>query len=85
MVSAVSITNTPLARSSSTSGPDSSRRERSTSSPRSVSARATSAYSVGSLSMPAVFTMGTRGPRAGSSEAGQSKSSLSQLSLRFLR
>ena len=47
LVSRVSITNTPLARSSSDVGAASSRRSRSTSSPRSDSARAISTYSMG--------------------------------------
>src|SRR5262245_25310588 len=46
LTSTVSITKTPLARSSSEVGPPSTgRRSRSTSSPRSLSARATSTYS----------------------------------------
>ena len=43
----MSITKTPLARSSSDVGPLSGRRSRSTSSPRSDSARAISTYSTG--------------------------------------
>ena len=46
LVSRASITNTPLARSSSTDGAPFSFRSRNTSSPRSVSARALSTYSM---------------------------------------